>query len=366
MTTKTVTASAPGRVNLIGEHTDYNGGYVLPMAIPQRTTISLKVTGGKQVRLRSRNIPEPAAAFNYELGCEAPSGSWGDYIQGVTRLLAGEGHALQGFEAHISSDIPVGSGLSSSAALEVSAMRALRDAFGLDLDDLTIARLGQRVENEFVGAHVGIMDQMASSLASNSEALFIDTLDLSYKNVRLPDDVDLVVINSGVSHSNSNGDYNTRRAECEQACKILGVKLLREIACGEISRIEALPEPLRRRARHVVTENERVLQAVQAISKGDLQGLGKLFYQSHQSMRDDYVVSVPEIDLLVELAMAEPEVYGARLTGGGFGGSIVLLARLGAGARISEKIANAYAKKVSYKPTILVKGKGELNATESH
>ena len=353
---KTVTTSAPGRVNLIGEHTDYNGGYVLPMTIPQRTVVELKATGGGRATLRSGNLPEHKAVFSYELGREARAGAWADYVQGVTKLLAGEGYILGGFEALVNSTVPIGSGLSSSAALEVAMMRALREAFALDLDDLAIAKLGQRVENEFVGARVGIMDQMVSSLGGDGAALFIDTLDFSFKRVTLPADTDLVVINSGVRHSNSGGGYNTRRSECEQACGLLGVKLLREVPSTGLARVEALPEPLRRRARHVVTENQRVLDAVRAISEGDMKELGRLFVESHKSMRDDYEVSVPEIDLLVELARGESGVYGARLTGGGFGGSIVILARRGTGAAAAERITRAYAAKVPYKPVILVSG----------
>lgn len=353
-TAKIIVASAPGRVNLIGEHTDYNGGFVLPMALPQKTTVELSVRNDRQVQLVSGNMSGSGSAVSYELGQEIRSGNWGDYVRGITFLLASEGHSLSGFEAHISSDIPSGSGLSSSAALEVAFLRALRGAFGLGLDDLTIAKLGQRVENEFVGAHIGIMDQMASSLAGDGAALFIDTLDFSYKKVSLPPEAELLVINSGVSHSHSNGDYNTRRAECEKACALLGVKLLREIPYSELDRADVLPDPLRRRARHVVTENERVLRAVKAIGDGNLPELGRLFYQSHKSMRDDYEVSVPAIDLLVDLASQEPGVYGARLTGGGFGGSIVALVHTGAGAEIGEKIAQAYSARMPHKPTILL------------
>ncbi|MFA5162747.1 MAG: galactokinase [Elusimicrobiales bacterium] len=348
-----VTASAPGRVNLIGEHTDYNGGYVLPMAIPQRTTVKLQPVAGRTVRLSSAMGGE-ASVCAYELGREERSKTWADYIKGVTWLLARENHIIVGFEAAIASDVPIGSGLSSSAALEVSMLRALRAAFGLSLDDLTIARLGQRVENEFVGARVGIMDQMASSLAGRDAALFIDTLDLSHRRVPVPEGAEILVINSGVSHSNSGGGYNTRRAECEKACSLLGVKLLREIPPDGLSRVEALPEPLNRRARHVLTENERVLQAVRAMEKGDMETLGELFRRSHVSMRDDYEVSVPEIDLLVDIASRQPGVYGARMTGGGFGGSIVALARPGTGAAAAEETAREYGRKTPHTATVLV------------
>jgi galactokinase len=233
-------------------------------------------------------------------------------------------------------------------------MRALRVAFALRLDDVRIALTGQRVENEFVGARVGVMDPMAASLADEGTALFLDARDLSYERVALPAGADLVVINSGVAHDHAAGDYNTRRAECEQACRRLGVQQLRDVMAADLPRVETLPEPLNRRARHVVTENDRVVAAVAAMRTGDLPLLGELFYASHASMRDDYQVSIREIDLLVQLARKERAVFGARLTGGGFGGSVVLLAQRGSGAAVAERIARAYARDSRRRPTILV------------
>ncbi|HOX22917.1 MAG TPA: hypothetical protein PLL10_05590, partial [Elusimicrobiales bacterium] len=311
---------------------------------------------GNRVRLVSATLHRRSSEFGYALGKERRARRWGDYVQGVTWLLRKEGHVIDGFHARVSSTVPLGSGLSSSAALEVAALRALREAFALKIDDLEIAKLGQRVENEFVGARVGIMDQMAASLCDGAGALFIDTHNLSYRQIPLPPNSEILVINSGVSHSNVHGDYNTRRSECEQACARLGVKLLRELDENCLSRIEALPEPLCRRARHVVTENARVLRAVAAMEKDDLETLGRLFCQSHASMRDDYQVSVPEIDLLVDLAMKEPGVCGARLTGGGFGGSIVALARRGFGAAAANNIVGSYNKAVAFKATVLLGG----------
>ncbi len=348
-----VVADAPGRVNLIGEHTDYNGGFVLPTAIPQRTRVELAPRDDKLVRVVS-TAKGGADVVSYALGAEEAGRGWLDYVQGVTRLLGAGGHALRGFDARIDSNVPVGSGLSSSAALSVSLMRALRTAFGLALDDVQIARLGQRAENEFVGAQVGIMDPMAASLADEGTALFLDTRSLAFERVPLPQGADLVVLNSGVAHDHAAGDYNTRRAECERACALLGVKLLRELGAGDLARVEALPEPLRRRARHVVTENERVLQAVAAMRGGDLRRLGELFCQSHASMRDDYEVSVREIDLIAELARATGEVYGARLTGGGFGGSVVVLAHAGRGRNVAERVAREYAARSGRVPRVLV------------
>jgi galactokinase len=347
-----VSADAPGRVNLIGEHTDYNGGFVLPTAIPQRCRVELSPGEGDCVRVAS--TAQGDDVHGYSLGAEQPGRGWLDYVQGVTQLLRGGGHSLRGFDARIDSTVPLGSGLSSSAALSVSLMRALRAAFGLALDDVQIARLGQLAENAFVGAQVGIMDPMAASLADEGTALFLDARSLEFERVPLPRGADLVVLNSGVAHNHAAGDYNTRRTECEHACGLLGVKLLRELGVSDLPRVEALPEPLRRRARHVVTENERVLQAVAAMRRGDLTRLGELFYESHASMRDDYEVSVPEIDLIVELARAGGDVFGARLTGGGFGGSVVMLAHSGRGRAAAEAVAREYAARSGRAPRVLV------------
>src|SRR5581483_143906 len=229
----------------------------------------------------------PAQVLTYKLGAEIPTRDWLDYVQGVTRILASEGHPLKGFDARIVSSVPLGSGLSSSASLTVSLMRALRSAFALQLDDLTLAQIGQRVENEFVGARVGIMDPMAASLADEGTALFLDARSLQYQRVPLPKGADLVVLHSGVVHRHAAGDYNTRRRECEQACTLLGVRQLRDLSSSDLPRISQLPEPLNRRARHVVTEDDRVLAAVEAMRADDLVRLGLLFYASHASMRDD-------------------------------------------------------------------------------
>jgi galactokinase len=356
----TVTAQASGRVNLIGEHTDYNGGFVLPTAIPQVTRVELAPRDDQTVRAWSSAMVAPSRSKDsteiphYELGKESPGHGWLDFIQGVTRLLAKAESALQGFDARIESNVPLGSGLSSSASLTVAVMRALRSAFGLKLDEVSIALLGQRVENEFVGARVGIMDPMAASLADQGTALFLDCRSLEFERVPLPEGIDLIVLNSGISHQHSAGDYNTRRAECEKTCTVLGVGQLRDLSIRDLDRMSTLPEPLCRRAKHVVTENDRVGKAVAALKAGDLRKLGELFYASHASMRDDYQVSIPEIDLIVELARSDSDVYGARLTGGGFGGSVVMLARAGAGRTVAERIASAYAKRSGQQPKILV------------
>ncbi len=341
---------AHGRVNLIGEHTDYNGGWVLPTAIPQYTEILLKKTSGNSAHIKSSEGRD----FTYELGKEKHTGTWVDYLQGATKILSEKGK-LSGFEATITSTMPEGSGLSSSAALEISFLKALRAAFKVNATDTELALMGQRIENEFVGARVGIMDQMAVSLAKFGEALYLDTKDLTYESVKIPlDQMDLVVINSGLSHQLSahDGGYNERRAQCEEACKLLGINQLRDINASTLAS-KNLPEILARRARHVVTENERVHQAVKAIQENNLPLLGKLFIESHKSMRDDYEVSIPQIDLLVELCISDKDCFGARLTGGGFGGSIVAITKKGQGSRIAQKVVEAYKEKTGITATVL-------------
>jgi galactokinase len=348
---ESVSAGAPGRVNLIGEHTDYNGGFVLPTIIPQTTRVDLARGGDRAVTARSANT---GTEGSFVLGHEHRRGDWLDYIQGLTLFLREAGYEFGGFALSITSEVPLGAGLSSSAALEVATLRAIRAAFELDLDDVKLARLGQRAENDFVGARSGIMDQMAASLADAGSALFLDTRSLEFRRVPLPPGADLVVIHSGVSHAIAGGDYNTRRAECEAAARLLGVPQLRDLAVTDAARVARLPAPLDRRARHVMTEDARVLAAVTALEARDLATLGQLFNDSHASMRDDFEVSVPEIDLLVALAQADPDVYGARLTGGGFGGSVVILARSGTGREVGARVTRAYAERSGQMPRLLV------------
>ncbi|HEU4411861.1 MAG TPA: galactokinase [Polyangiaceae bacterium] len=335
-------ASAPGRVNLIGEHTDYNDGFVLPVATPMRTRVAVARAEGRRARVASGAIAGAPEA--YELGAEARRGGWVDYLQGVTAALAAAGHRLGGFDALVESDVPLGAGLSSSAALEIALGRALRELFALPVDDVALAVAGRRAENELVGAPVGIMDQMASSLADERHALYLDTRSLAYERVPLPEGAELVVIDSGVAHRHADGGYKTRRAECERAAAALGVGALRDVGDARLAEASALPEPIGRRARHVVTENARVLAAVAALRAGDLAALGRLFDASHASLRDDFEVSVPELDRLVELARSRPGAFGARMTGGGFGGSIVALVERGRGVAIASAVAEAYAR----------------------
>jgi len=350
----TVTAEAPGRVNLIGEHTDYNGGYVLPTVIPQRTRAELAPRADHRVRVWSANVDAAQRMAEFAIGDETPTGTWVDYVQGVTVALRQRGYLLRGVDMRIESTVPIGSGLSSSAALEVSVARALRIAFDLRLDDVELAMAGKWAENEFVGAPTGIMDQMVVSLGRPGAALFLDTRSLRFDRVPLPPSVDLVVIDSGVRHRLVTGEYATRRAQCEEACRRLGVAELRDVGVSDLANVEALDEPFRRRARHVVTEDERVLQAVAALRANDPGQVGELFYASHASMRDDYEVSIPPVDALVEIASSEHDVYGARLTGGGFGGSVVILAKRGTGRRMADRVAERYRSECGQTPTVLL------------
>lgn len=348
-----LSASAPGRVNLIGDHTDYNGGLVLPMVIPQRTTATLRLRTDHNVVAHSRDMGTWEA---YTLGEEVRVGSWLDYVQGCTAMLREAGHALGGFDLAIRSDVPLGSGLSSSAALEIAVLRALRAAFELAIDDRALALLGQRAENVLVGAPVGAMDQLAVSLGTPGTALFIDLRTMATRAVALPPTVDLIVIDSGLAHDHATGDYRIRRAECDEAARRLGVPQLRDVGPDARAQIEALPAPLAQRVRHVISENNRVIATVAALELGELTAVGALFTESHRSLRDDFAVSLPAIDALVACADADADVYGARLTGGGFGGSIVALAARGRGRDAAARIVEGYRAQTAQTAHILIAG----------
>ncbi len=352
-----VIARAHGRVNLIGEHTDYNGGWVLPTTIPQFTEIELTPSDGNLITLESSLDKEGHLRIHhYKAGEEQFTGTWADYLMGGIKILREnfsdkKNNNTMGLHALIRSTIPEGSGLSSSAALEISFLRAMRELYKLNLSDLDLAKIGQKIENEFVGAKVGIMDQMASCFCKEGEALFLDTMNLNFESIPLPLDlIDVMVISSGVSHrlADGQGGYNERKAQCEEAARLLGVNLLRE-ANMTLLNLSNLPEILFKRARHVLTENERVKKAAQALRKRDPESLGKLFIESHESMKNDYEVSIPEIDLLVNLCLNEKDVFGARLTGGGFGGSIVAVIIRGSKEKIVNRIIEQYQKETGLK-----------------
>ena len=320
-------ASAPGRVNLLGEHTDYQGGFVLPTAITQRLTVELRRRGGAEHVLHSLQQGETQRVPVGEVG-----EGFAPYVTGCL-ALSGIGDAL---EVLISGEVPSG-GLSSSAALEVATLRALRELYALDLDDVALALRGVQVEHDFAGVRCGVMDQMASSLASPETLLFLDTRTLERRAVPLPAGAEVLVLDSGVPRRLAESGYNERRAQVEEAARRLGVRELRDVAGpGDL---QGLPEPLARRARHVVTENARVLAALDAGAAR----FGELMNASHASLRDDYEVSHPEVDRLVAWLHTQPEVYGARMTGAGFGGALVALVRAGAASAVGARAQAAFA-----------------------
>lgn len=353
-TAPTHTASAPGRVNLIGEHTDYNGGLVLPIALPLRTSVQIARRDDDRVRGYSASVAPEQAHSGYVRGAEHRTGEWIDYVQGVTQALDRRGHAVPGFNLFVESHVPVGSGLASSAALEVAVLRALRAAWALPLNDIEIAMVAHRAETDLVGAPVGLMDQMAASLADDRQALFIDTATLETRQVAMPHGSALAIIDSGITHDHASGEYRVRRAECADAAARLGVNHLRALSANDLTRIAQLPPPLDRRVRHVVTENARVLAAIEAMEAADLKALGQIWMASHTSMRDDFETSLPEIDALVAMACDERGVYGARLTGGGFGGAVIVLCDASAAAAAPGRIRMRYATRTGRTGRVLL------------
>jgi galactokinase len=346
-----IAAAAPGRVNLIGEHTDYHQGFVLPMSLPQRTVVTLRRRADYMARVVSTAmIP---SSEDYIIGDESPRSAWIDYVQGATWVLERSGRLLTGFDATIESTLPPGGGVSSSAALTVALLRALSAINHLKVGPVEIAHLAHQIETDFVGAPVGIMDQMACSLCRANEALFLDTRSLSFERLAWPANIEVMVIHSGLSHSHAGGDYARRRRESFSAAGLLGVRWLRDATEAKLART-SLPDVMKRRARHVITENQRVLAAVDALRQADARRLGALLNESHASMRDDYEISVPEIDALVALGQADPDVYGARLTGGGFGGCVVMLAAAGQARAAANRIVATYRRNVGRAGAVLV------------
>jgi len=308
-------AQAPGRVNLLGEHTDYNDGLVLPIALPQHTVVSLgRLSSGSDFTLRSDAFAGPLR-FDVE---RLPDEPFGRYVFGCIREVLAAGHGVPPLDIHVASELPMGVGLSSSAALEVATLRALRALLALPIDDVRIAQMAQRAETDYAGVRCGIMDQMAASLADTGHALFLDARTLQTRLWALPAGAAVLVLDSGTPRSLVASGYNQRRSECEEACVRLGVASLRDVE--RIEDVEALAEPWRRRARHVVAENARVRRAV---ASSDAATLGELMNASHGSLRDDYEVSTPALDQLVSLLQAHRAVHGAKLTGAGFGGACV-------------------------------------------
>jgi galactokinase len=328
----TVVAEAPGRVNLLGEHTDYTGGFVLPIAIGQTTRVEIAPSSDQLFHLYSANLHEQ---LSFARG-ESTLQGFGRYVRGCLEVLGRAGHHVPFVCIRIESSVPIGVGLSSSAALEVAVLRALRQLLQLPLSDVDIALLAQRAEVEYAGVLCGIMDQMASSLGDREHMLYLDTRSLEYRRLPLPSDGEVVVLDSGTSRELAATAYNRRREECETAARLLKVNTLRD--ADSLLRISELPEPYNRRARHVVTENRRVLAALDASSVR----FGVLMNESHQSLREDYEVSSPALDALVCSLRRESAVYGARLTGAGFGGACIALVQRGEGAGVATAALRHY------------------------
>ncbi|WP_442498592.1 galactokinase [Methylobacter sp. sgz302048] len=329
----TASAEAPGRVNLLGEHTDYNDGYVLPTAIPQSTHVLLRPNEGNIFRVYAANLNQ-FIEFNM---VAMPEEHFGHYIYGCLRQIEELGIDIPKLDIYISSNVPIGLGLSSSAALEVAMLRALRVLLSLSLDDVQIAQLAQRAEIDYAGVNCGLMDQMASSLASVGHMLFLDIRTLERQKLPLPAGAEILVLDSGIIRMLAGSKYNERRAECEEAARLLGVPALRDVQDPSLT--DPLPEPLCRRARHVINENNRVLRARENISA---EKFGQLMNDSHESLRDDYEVSIPELDELVSILRSQDGVYGARLTGAGFGGACVALCEQGAALHIGLETLRLY------------------------
>lgn len=362
---------APGRVNLIGEHTDYNDGFVMPAAIELSVWAAIAPRDDRKLVVHSENYSE-SAEIDLDDRDPRPRNQWSDYVQGVAMMLDRDGPSLRGANLLIYGEVSIGSGLSSSAAIEVATGFALLENSGLPVDRVELAQLCRRAENEFVGARVGIMDQFISCCGHAGKALMLDCRSLNYRLLPIPADVSLVICNTMVKHDLASGEYNTRRAECEEGVRLLSrrlpqVRALRDVRVEDLNRFRGdLPQTIYRRCRHVVTENARALDAAAALGKADLTTFGRLMAESHISLKNDYEVSCPELDLMVELAGQVGGVHGARMTGGGFGGSTVNLVDKESVEGFRRSVANAYEKATGLSPQILVsaaaEGAGEVRA----
>jgi galactokinase len=362
-----VIARAPGRVNLIGEHTDYNDGFVLPVAIDREVRVAARRRPDGEAHLLAANFGRRSQFDTGAIGQDSRE-RWSHYERGVALMLQREGYPVGGFEAVVEGDVPAGAGLSSSAAVEVATGTALKALFGFDVDPVRLALLCQRAENEFVGVASGIMDQFISTFGRAGHALFLDCRSLEMRHVPIGaadgaagtdgEGVQIVVADTAVKRGLVDSEYNRRRAECEEAVRRLavhlpGIRALRDVTPEDLDRFGSdLPEVVRRRARHVVTEDARVLESVEALTAGDLVSFGRLMGESHASLRDDYEVTVPQLDVMVEAAMAVPGVLGSRMTGAGFGGCTVSLVRDGAVAHFQEEVPEIYRQRTGLEPRI--------------
>ncbi|HET7108380.1 MAG TPA: galactokinase [Candidatus Acidoferrum sp.] len=354
-----IVVQAPGRINLIGEHTDYNEGFVLPAAIEFQTQIAVARRGDRRLRVTSENYGE-TVEFDLDDMPASARGHWSDYIAGVVGQLDRILSNLPGANALINGNVPQGAGLSSSASLEVAVCQAMLEISGNKFDGARVAELCQRAENEFVGARCGIMDQFVSVHGKRNHALMLDCRTLECQQLPIPSGLRLVICNTMVRHSVAAGAYNKRRAECETGARyfaerVPGTRTLRDVTRADFERFDGeLPEVIRRRCRHVLSENSRVLQAADALRSGDVDMLGRLMERSHASLRDDFEVSCEELDLMVRLARENPGVCGARMTGGGFGGCTINLVQEAHVEDFRAKVAKGYERTTGRLPEIYI------------
>jgi galactokinase len=335
---------APGRVNIIGEHTDYNDGFVLPCAIDRETVVAIGPSGDASVTAIASDFGEHRDVFSLEGPIEPVQADWANYVRGVAQQVISGGIALNGARMAIAGNVPLGSGLSSSASLEVAVGNALAAIAGQSIDPVQMAKIAQRAENDFVGCACGIMDQLISARGEAGHALLIDCRSLGCTPVPLPGGVSIIIAHSGVRHAHAGGEYNDRRAQCEAAARHYGVPALRDLTFEQLETGKAgLDDISYRRARHVVTENARTESAALALKHGNLQRLGELMEQSHRSMRDDFQITVPAVDQLAAI-MAAPLAGdgGARMTGGGFGGCVIAVAPDARVSAVVKAVAEHY------------------------
>ena len=355
-----VTVQAPGRVNLIGEHTDYNEGFVFPAAIDRWAVVAVRSRVDSRVRIYSA-MHEEVAEFRADDVLKS-QGSWSDYPKGVVREFQKLGYSLCGFDAAIVGNVPMGAGLSSSAAVEMAVGKGIVMLNHIEISGPDLALLGQRAENHFVGVNCGIMDQFISANGRAGHALFLDCRDLSFELVPLfGDDVQIVICNSGVTRGLTDSAYNNRRSACESGVSLLArameadIRALRDVSIEMLDVYGgALSESVLKRCRHVITENERTQRAVALLKQGDLSGFGQLMVASHESLRDDYEVSGKELDLLVEIALNVPGVLGARMTGAGFGGCTVNIVERDAVPALTDAINGRYPRTTGLTPEIYI------------
>jgi galactokinase len=344
---------APGRVNLIGEHTDYNDGFVLPMAIDRAVWIALEPRADRTVEVQSLEMGETAAADLDRL--QRDERGWFAYIQGVAWALAEAGYRLAGWQGVVAGDVPIGAGLSSSAALEMAVARAFAAAAGLDWHPVEMAKVGQRAENAWVGVQCGIMDQLAAAAGVAGHALLIDCRSLEIRAVPLPLGTAVLVLDTGTRRGLVNSAYNERRAQCHAAARYFGVPALRDVSLERFQeRADGLPPTVRQRARHVISENVRTVRAAEAMMRGDAAEVGAAMNASHSSLRDDFEVSTPELDAMVECAQGQGDCHGARMTGAGFGGCAVALVDGGAAEGAAARVARCYRAATGIEPAVYV------------